>query len=541
MKKSMSLLLVFIMALSGVLAACSGGGKTDKNAQVLNLYEGSDIPSMDSSLATDQVSFNVFNQVMEGLYTLDKNDKAIPGVAEGEPKKSKDGKTWTIKLRKDAKWSNGDPVTAKDFEFAWKRTLDPKTASEYAYIMMDIKNAQQVNEGKMKPDQLGVKAIDDNTLEIQLEKNKPYFKELLAFGVFLPQNEKFVKSKGDKYGTSKENTVYNGPFVLSKWETEKAFQLKPNKKYWDAKKVKLTEVNYTIVKDNQTALNLFETNKIDRVGLTSENVDKYKKDPKFSTKLGTSTYFIRINQKKNPDLKNKNLRLAIAKSIDKDRYVKKLLNNGSEPIDTLNPKKFTEHDGKDFVDGVKSPLNYDKAEAKKYYDKAKKELGKDKFTFEYLTYDADESKTAAEYVKEQIETNLPGVTLKIKQQPFKQKLELESKLNYELSFSGWGPDYPDPMTFDDMFVTDGAHNQTAWSNKDFDKLIEDANGPLLSDIPKRWTTLQEAETKLLSDAVIVPMYQAGSARLVQPYVKNYVVHKFAGDTTLKETYIEGKK
>ncbi|WP_414055977.1 peptide ABC transporter substrate-binding protein [Macrococcus equi] len=552
MKKNFQWFLVLLLALTGFVSACSGGGdkgaggKDGKKEQILNFAAGSDIPSMDSSLATDQVSFDVFNQVMEGLYTLDKNDKAVPGVAEGDPKKSKDGKTWTIKLRKDAKWSNGDPVTAKDFEYAWKRTIDPKTGAEYAYIYADLKNANKIMEGKAKPDELGVKAIDDNTLEIQLETNVPYFQELLAFGSFLPQNQKFVESKGEKYGTTKDDTLYNGPFVLNEWNTEKNFQLTPNKEYWDKDKVKLKEVNYQIVKEAQTALNLYTTGKIDAVGLTAENVDKYKNDAKykdqFSTELDASTYFVRINQSKNKDLKNKNLRLALAKSIDKEKYVKTLLNNGSVPVDTLMPKEFVKGpDGKDYIEGVKSPLNYDKEEAKKYYEKAKKELGKDKFTFEFLTYDQDSSKKDAEYVKEQIEKTLPGVTLKVKQQPFKQKLALESKKNYELSFAGWGPDYPDPMTFIDMFVTDGPHNQMGWSNKEFDQKVKDAKGPLLSDVNKRWKTLQEAEQIFLEDAAIIPMYQRGTARLRQPYIKNYVTHKFAGDTTIKETYIETKK
>ncbi|MCE4955732.1 peptide ABC transporter substrate-binding protein [Macrococcoides caseolyticum] len=549
MKKNFQWFLVLLLALTGFVSACSGGGDkkaTGKDEQVLNFSSSSDIPSMDSSLATDQVSFDVFNQVLEGLYTLDKEDKAVPGVAEGDPEKSKDGKTWTIKLRKDAKWSNGDPVTAKDFEFAWKRTIDPKTGAEYAYIMSDLKNANKIMEGKAKPDELGVKAIDDNTLEIQLETNVPYFQELLAFGTFLPQNEKFVKEKGDKFGTTKDDTLYNGPFVLNEWNTEKNYQLTPNKEYWDKGKVKLKEVNYQIVKEVQTALNLYTTGKIDAVGLTAENVDKYKNDAKykdqFSTELDASTYFVRINQSKNKDLQNKNLRLALAKAIDKEKYVKTLLNNGSVPVDTLMPKEFVKGpDGKDYLEGVKSPLNYDKDEAKKYFDKAKKELGKDNFTFEFLTYDADTSKKDAEYIKEQLETNLPGVTLKIKQQPFKQKLELESKKNYELSFAGWGPDYPDPMTFIDMFVTDGPHNQMDWSNAEFDKKVKDAKGPLLAEPEKRWTTLQEAEQLFLEDAAIIPMYQRGTARLRQPYIKNYVTHKFAGDTTLKEVTIEGKK
>ena len=544
MKRQVKSLLVLFLAITMVLAACSGkkGGSGDTaggDDKTLRLVASSDIPTMDSSLATDAVSFNVYNQTTEGLYTLDKDDKAVPAIAKGEPKISADGKKWTVELRDDAKWTNGDSVTAKDFVFAWQRALDPKTAAEYAYIMYDLKNAEAVNTGKMKTSELGVKAVNDTTLEFELEKSKPYFKELLAFGTFLPQNEKFVKEKGEKYGTTEKDTLYNGPFVLSEWKTEDKFTLTKNDKYYDKDNVKLEKITYKVLKDANSGVNLYTTGKIDRVGLPAEFIDKYKDDKNYSTELDASTFFIRMNQTKNKDLQNKDLRMALAKSIDKDKYVKNNLNNGSVAIDTLMPKEFVKDEaGKDFVDGVKSPLNYDAKAAKDSFEKAKKTLGKDKFTLEFLTFDQESSKKDAEYFKEQIESNLPGVTLKIKQQPFKQKLDLESKGNYELSLGGWGPDYPDPMTFLDMFVTDGPHNQTGWSSKTYDKAIDEANGPLLTDVEKRWTTLQNAETEFLNEAVIIPIYQRGGAFLTQPYVKNIVSHKFAGDYSFKETEIK---
>ncbi|RAI83125.1 peptide ABC transporter substrate-binding protein [Macrococcoides goetzii] len=544
MKRQVKSLLVLFLAITMVLAACSGkkGGSGDTaggDDKTLRLVASSDIPTMDSSLATDAVSFNVYNQTIEGLYTLDKDDKAVPAIAKGEPKISDDGKKWTVELRDDAKWTNGDPVTANDFVFAWQRALDPKTAAEYAYIMYDLKNAEAVNTGKMKPSELGVKAVNDTTLEFELEKSKPYFKELLAFGTFLPQNEKFVKEKGEKYGTTEKDTLYNGPFVLSEWKTEDKFTLTKNDKYYDKDKVKLDKITYKVLKDANSGVNLYTTGKIDRVGLPAEFIGKYKNDKNYSTELDASTFFIRMNQAKNKDLQNKDLRMALAKSIDKEKYVKNNLNNGSIAIDTLMPKDFVKDKaGKDYVDGVNSPLNYDAKAAKASYEKAKKALGKDKFTFEFLTFDQESSKKDAEYFKEQIESTLPGVTLKIKQQPFKQKLDLESKGNYELSLGGWGPDYPDPMTFLDMFVTDGPHNQTGWSSKTYDKAIDEANGPLLTDVEKRWTTLQKAETEFLNEAVIIPIYQRGGAFLTQPYVKNIVSHKFAGDYSFKETEIK---
>ncbi|MFP6334101.1 peptide ABC transporter substrate-binding protein, partial [Bacillus subtilis] len=193
---------------------------------------------------------------------LDKHDKAIPGIAKGDPKKSDDGLTWTIELR-DAEWSNGEKVTANDFVYAWRKLVTPKTASEYAFIMFDIENAEDINKGKKKPEELGVKAVDDKTLEIKLNRELPYYQELLTFGSFLPQNEKFVKEKGDKYGTTAKDTLYNGPFTLSDWKTEDNYTLKKNDKYWDKGNVKLDSVNFKVVKEPQTALNMYNAGDVD--------------------------------------------------------------------------------------------------------------------------------------------------------------------------------------------------------------------------------------------------------------------------------------
>lgn len=557
MRKRLSVLMSILVAAVLTLAACSGGGskkddsggkggvKSEKSENVLNLSSGSDIPTMDSSLAIDQVSFFTFNQTLEGLYVLNKDDEPEPGVAKGDPEKSDDGKTWTIKLRDDAKWSNGDPVTAHDFVYAWQRTVDPDTAAEYAYMFENIENASEITSGKKKPEELGVKAIDDQTLEVKLLKDVPWMQSLFAFGSFMPQNEKFVEKQGKKFGTTADTTLSNGPFKMTQWKTEDNWKLEPNDKYWDKDKVKLKEVNYKVVKETQTAINLYQTGKLDSVTLDATNVSKYKDREDFSTELNSSNFFYRINKTKNKDLENEDLRKAFAKSIDKKKYVNSLLNDGSVPSDKLMVKDFVkDEDGKDYIDGVKSPLNYDKEEAKKLLEKAKKETGKDKFNIELLTYDQDVSKKAAEFVKEQVEQNLPGVTLKIKQQPFKQKLELESKGDYDISFAGWGPDYPDPTTFLDLFKKDSPHNQTGYSNAEYDKALKEANTDEMlkeENSEKRTKMLQDAESKFLESASIGPLYQQGVARLRQPYVKNWQPHKFGGDYSLKEVEIAGSK
>ncbi|MBM7586520.1 oligopeptide transport system substrate-binding protein [Bacillus pakistanensis] len=547
MKKKLSFLLVLVLALSTFLAACGGNessdegnsGESGKDKQVLNLIESSEIPSMDSALATDEVSFDTMNNVFEGLYRLDDNDKAVEGMVEGEPTISEDGKTWTFKI-KDAKWSNGDPVTAHDFEYAWKRVLTPDTAAEYGYIMYDLKNAEKVHNGELPVDQLGVKAIDDKTLEVQLETKVPYFKELLTFATFYPRNEAFIKEQGDQYALEADTILYNGPFVLSEWKHEQSYQLKKNPDYWDKDVVKLEEINFNIVKDTATGVNLYETGKADIAGLSAEFVDQYKEDENFKTRPNTSVFFLRLNQE-NEVMANLDARKAIDMAWDKQGLVDVLLNNGSVPANYLVPGEFVSGpDGKDFRETNGDLGSYDVEKAKDHWEKAKKALGKDKIELELLNYDSENSRKVGEYLKEQLESSLEGLTLTISQQPFKQKLDLETKGQYDISFAGWGPDYPDPMTFIDMFITDGSHNQMGYSNPEYDKLVEQANTTLLDDLDARWQALLEAEKILFEDQAISPMYQEGIAYLEKPYVKDVYRHSFGAGKSYKWTYIENK-
>lgn len=523
-----------------ILAACgNNGGIYSDEGQVFRKVIAQDMSSLDTAKVTDSVSFDKFNQVYEGLYTLDGHDNAQPGVAKGQPKISDDGKTWTIELRKNAKWSNGDPVTAHDFVFAWRRVLDPDTASEYAYIMYDLKNAEQINTGKKKPSELGVKALDDYTLQFELEKPIPYYKEMLAFGTFLPQNEKVVKKFGDRYGTTAEKAVYNGPFKVKQWAVEDKILLVKNDKYWDKDVVKLDKINYKVLKDGQAGASLYDTESVDDTIISSEQVDKYKGTPALQKRLLAATFYLKLNQDAVPALKNKDMRLALAKAVDKQAYVDAVLNNGSAPSDGFTSKETAKApDGKDYAEQIKSSLKYNPDEARANYEKAKKALGQSEFTFKMNTDDTPANKISAEFIKAQIEKNLPGVTIKIQQLPFKQRIAREQSGKYEISISGWGPDYPDAMTFLNIMTTGNSSNNTGWSNKEYDQKIKDANGPLLSDVKKRNQTLVEAEELLLAEAPIAPIYQKGEAHLTNPQVKNLQYHNIGGDTSLKYAYID---
>ncbi|MCA1055755.1 peptide ABC transporter substrate-binding protein [Rossellomorea aquimaris] len=537
--KAKATFLALLLVLASFLGACSdktdngeNPGQSEERAQVLNLIETSEIPSLDSSLATDSVSFDVMNNIYEGLYRLSENDEPVLGMAAEEPAISEDGTTYTFKLR-DAKWSNGDPVTAGDFEYAWKRALNPDTGAEYAYIMYDIKNAAKVNAGELPPDQLGVKALDDKTLEVQLEKTVPYFKGLLTFATFYPQKESYITSQGDQFGLEADTTIYNGPFVLSEWKHEESFQLKKNDSYWDESAVKLDEINFNIVKDAATRVNLYETGAADVTGLTAEFVDKYKDDKNFQTRGRTSVYFLRLNQK-NEVLANKNARKAIDMAWDKQSHVDILLNDGSIPAWFLVPGDFvTSPDGQDYREQNGQLGEYNPEKAAELWETALKELGKESVELELLNYDGDNSRKTGEFLKEELEKNLKGLTISISQQPFKQKLALESAGDYDFAYAGWGPDYPDPMTFVDMFVTDGPHNQMAYSNPELDRLIEAGKSSLLTDPEARWDALLEAEKIILEDQAISPMFQDGRAFLQKEYVNGILRHNFGAEHSYK--------
>ena len=265
-----------------------------KDDKTLNLSTSSDIPSLDVSKATDQESFQTMNSTMEGLTRIDADGVVQPGVAESW-ETSEDGLTWTFKLRKNSVWSNGTPVTAKDFEYSWKRTLTPETASEYGYIMADIVGASTAEIEANGIDGVGVKALDDYTLEVKLNRPVAYFAELMSFQVFFPQNQAFVESCGDAYGSAVDKQLYNGPFTLTTWKMEDQYSMTKNPNYWDAANVKLEKINTKVVKDTGAAINLYEDGQIDLVGLNSDYVDKYKDSKEFHTREAGSVFILQVN------------------------------------------------------------------------------------------------------------------------------------------------------------------------------------------------------------------------------------------------------
>ncbi|MFS0687658.1 peptide ABC transporter substrate-binding protein [Sporosarcina sp. 179-K 8C2 HS] len=573
MKTNKWLLLVALsLVLSVVLAACGGKDKDeDKTAapnkeddkateqkteeagepdaeQVVNLIETAAIPSVDSAIVEDAVGFNVLNNVNEGLYRLNLENIAEPAMAAEEAEVSEDGLTYTFKLR-DANWSDGTPVTAHDFVFAWQRAIDPATGSPYGPFMMSgvIKNATAISEEKMDKSELGVVAEDDKTLVVTLERPVPYFLSLMSFGTFYPQKEEFVTSKGDAYATNSDNLLYNGPFILTEWDgTGDSWVYKKNEHYWDAENVKLETINVDVVKDSATAVKLYNDGKKDRAGVSGDLALQYGTHEEAVNESDTAVFYFKFNQERNGEktpLANVNIRKALAKAFEKEDLADVVLANGSTAANFLVPRDFAyDESGTDFRDISGDHLVYNVEEAKEYWAKGLDELGVTEMELEILGGDTELSKKMNEYFKAQLEGNLEGLKIKLKEVPFAVRLELDGNQDYDIQVSGWGPDFQDPISFMDLFVTNGTNNLMSFSNKEYDELIEATKDELALDPTARYEAFAKAEKILLEDeAAIAPIYQRGLIQLQKPYFKGLGVHPFGADHSYKWAYISGKE
>lgn len=511
--------------------------------QTLNLYAANEIPTLRTNGVIDGLSGTIMSNIFEGLYRVDKDQKLVPGIAK-EHEVSDDGKTYTFHLREDAKWSNNKPVTAHDFIFGWHRALHPDTLSPHSYEMDSIVNAVEIQDKNHelygKVEALGVKALDDFTLEVQLKHAIPYFLDTLTNNIlFYPQNGEFLNSQGDNYALEPENLIYNGPFILDSWKHEEGWVLKKNPTYWDAGNVKMETINFKVVKDVSTGVNLYDSGSVDMTNLSSEFVDLYQGSPDFQSSLKREVYFIRFNHQ-NKYLSNVNIRKAIDMGWNKKEAAELILKNGSIPAYYLIPEKMvTVTDGSDFRSKYGNFNDEGIEKAQELWQKGLEELGTDKVELEFLSYDDDQRKSVAEYIKNQLEKNLPGLTVNINQQPNKQKLALEGKLEYDMTHSGWRSGIADPTDFMSIHLSDGPYNWQGYVSDDYDRLVKKAQVDF-TNLEERYNNLQDAERILIEkDVVISPMYQASNAYLLKPYVKGFVTHP---DSTFsyKWTYIEGK-
>ncbi len=563
-KNLLSLLLVALMLLS--LTACGGKSSTTSTpgaaegtkeeaattgtdaatgtettpaagGKVLNVQFDVEVASMDPQIATDGTSFEVQAAVTEGLYSIDAAGAPIFAMAESV-EKSDDGLTYTFHLR-DANWSNGTPVTASDFIFAWKRLVDPAVASEYSFIVgiAGIENAGAIIAGEKGVDELGVSAPDDKTLVVKLDVPVPFFESLMAFPSFLPVNEAFFTAAGANFGTSPDTILSNGPFIITSYEpAATTITLAKSPTYWDAAKVSLDGIKYQVIKDSQQAMLSYQNGDLDLATLSGEQVEQFQADPEFHNIMAGYLWYISPNQKI-AGLENVNLRKALALSYDKTAIVSNILKDGSIVADFAVPTLLaTGPDGKDFRETTGTYLSTDKAKAQEYWETAKKELGVSELKYTMIVEDTESAMNVAQFIQSEIQTTLSGIIVELQTMPKKNRVERMQAGDFELGLTRWGPDYADPMTYLDMWTTGSPNNYGFWSNADYDATIESAKkGDLALDLTARWEALKKAEATVMDEAVILPVYQKGDAVMIKTGVEGVEFHSVGINRVYKNT------
>ncbi|NLR09703.1 MULTISPECIES: peptide ABC transporter substrate-binding protein [Lactobacillaceae] len=545
MKKKGTILTVAalsLLTLAGCGSQASSSNSSSKYAakQELNWTESSELASSDLAQATDTLSFTVLQNTQEGLYRL--NSKGTPANALATSTKvTNGGKTYTFNLRKNAKWSNGQPVTAKDFVYSWQRTLNPKTASQDAFYLYQVKNAEAVNKGKQPLSALGIKADGNYKLTVQLTKPVSYFKKLLAWPLFYPLNQKAVDQYGKKYGTSSATTVYNGPFRLTKWNgTGKSWTLAKNKTYWDKKAVHLTKINEQVTESTTTSYNLYNAKKTDETLLSGQQIKNNKNSKDFVKRLPTGSQRLDLNQNKVSAFKNVNVRKALSLAIDRNQLVNDVLQDGSVASKGFvpggmgnNPKTGEAFNQEAYV---KSGVSYNLKQAKSLLAKGLKQTGDKQLNVTLSVSDTDTNKQTAEFLQSSLE-KLPNVKVTIKTVPYVQLITQQNNGNYELTLSGWQSVFADPINFLDVFEADSSYNTTGWKSKQFDKLLDEAENQDGNEPTKRWAKLVKAEKVLINDQGTIPLYQSAKSQLLRSNVKSVVYNGAGVPYDFKTTYI----
>jgi len=475
--------------------------KTNKDVIIFN--NATEPQTIDPALLVDLTGMRIISNCFEGLVRIDAENKIHSGVAKSW-EISDDKKIYTFHLR-DAKWSDGSPIKANDFIYAWKRALSPETASEYAYQLYYIKNGEEYNRGKITDFELvGIKALDDNTIRVELIAPTPYFLGLTAFSTYMPLKEDTVSTNPD-WALSPKNYIGNGPFKLVEWEHNNKMRFVKNENYWDSNRVQLKELVFTMIEDESSELTAFELGEIDiTLNVPLPDVERLKAEGKLKVYPHIRTYYVCFNTQK-PPFNDKNVRKAFTYAIDRKKIVDKVMKRGEKVALAWVPYGIKDADGilefREFGEDLFPDNNV--VEAQKCLSDAGYGVG---LTFPEITYiyNTNEAhKVLAETFQEMWRKNL-GVQVNLMNQEWKVFIKTRQEGDFQICRDGWTGDYLDPMTFMDVFVTHSGNNDAHWSNKEYDDLIRKAK--MSSDQNKRMELMHKAEKILMEEMPICPIY-----------------------------------
>lgn len=535
MKIGKKMMVIFCTAL--MLASCGGKGK-NTGAQTLYLMTESPSNTLHSVENPEAINSEVIINFQEGLVGKNLSEEIVPGMAETW-EVSDDGTEYTFHLR-DAEWSNGTPVTADDFVFAFE-LMSTLPGAAYKDYMTKVVNGTEILAEEKDVSELGVTAVDDKTLEVKLATPVSYFTEMLATPTMAPINRAFYEEVGaDSYGTSKETVLSNGPFELTTYEPSEGYTLSKNEKYWDAANVNLGAVEVRVVPLPETQSLLFDSGDSDRLYLTGDLSEKYdevadniqaQKDPRTQW-----MYLSGTTKSENTLLANKNFRKAFAHSFDKQVIAEKILRNGSVPTDGLIPRDFVFIDGVDYREASKQyqTLSYDPAVTKEYYEKAKAEMPNESFEFTLNILDEEAEKSVYEYIKSEAEKNMPGVVVNLEPTPRGTYYTNLFEHKTPAATCGWGADLSDPSTFFELFTTTNSINFAQYSNENYDNLIaKTSTSEQMIDPMARWETMFEAEKVLLDDYNYIPLYNKGQKVIYKENVSGLLKDNNSKNTQYK--------
>jgi oligopeptide transport system substrate-binding protein len=482
-------------------------------------------PQLDPTRATDQISFFVLGHVMEGLLRYDPANRLVPGVAERWEIGPKGATFW---LRENALWSDGKPVTANDFVFAWRKVVDPANASEYAFIMYYVKNAEAINTGKMPPAALGVRAASDRVLEVEFERPVPIFDKLVAFGIYGPVRQDFYESRKGRFGADSVDLLYNGPFRITRWVHGAHLRLEKNPHYWNRDAVRLNVIDMPYVtSDTNAVVNLYKDGAVVSATLGTEQLDDAMKLRWNLARYNDgSVFYVDFNFRKERVTRNVNLRRALQLVNDPGELVNKVIAlPGYQPAVSLFPA---------WLNGVEGPFRKeypppavtpDLANAREHLARAKRELGVDVIPpLVFLTSDSPLSNKQAEYYQN-LFTRTLGLEIRIDKQTFKQRLEKMTAGDFDMVAAGWGPDFADPLTYGDLYASWNGNNRGKYNNPELDRQVRIAQSSL--DQRTRMEAFGQIQRIMIEDAVHLPNYERGNVFVQVPELKG-VVHRAVG-------------
>ena len=505
LKKKIAVLLSAALTMSAVVGCSSSGNNAAGDGVVLNVQVGSEPATIDPAKNSAADAATLINHAFEGLMKLDKDGKIVEGQA-AKYEVNDDQTVYTFTLRDDAKWSDDKAVTAEDFVYAWQRLVNPDTGADYNYMIDMVLNANDIMEGKKKPEELGIKAIDEKTVEITLEKQTPYFLEVCAFPATFPVRKDIVESNGETWSTNPETYVGNGPYKLQSWEHQSKMTYVQNEKYYGVEDLGPDTINFVLMEDQNTILSAFKNGEI-LMGddLPSEEIDAMK-DNGLVVESQLGTYYLSINTQKYV-LNNEKVREALSLAIDRNYLVEKIAKGGQIPADTFVPTGLTDADGKtEFHENATKWYDVNDYEgnvkkAKELLKEAGYENGKGLPSIELMCNQGHEP--IMEAVQNMWKENL-GVNSTISSQDWNVFIQTRKDGDFQVARDGWLADYNDPISFIDMWVTGGGNNNAHWSNAEYDKLVKEIKST--TDSAKRYELMHKAEDMLAKESPVVPLY-----------------------------------